>query len=101
MAAGEGVRPLPPKLLGIPIIWTSHVSALGSKGDIILADLNMYLVRIRKALTAAVSSHVYFSTNFSLFRFEGRLDGQPILPTTIKTRTNFETSPFVTLAERV
>lgn len=100
MAAGEGVRPIPKTLLGIPIVWTSHASALGAEGDIILADMNMYLVGIRKTLTAAASIHKHFDTNHTLFRFEGRLDGQPILPTTIKTRTNFETSPFVTLAER-
>jgi HK97 family phage major capsid protein len=100
MAAGEGVRPIPPKLLGIPIIWTSHASALGTKGDIILADMNMYLIGIRRTLTAAASIHKYFDTNHTLLRFEGRLDGQPIIPSTIKTRTNFETSPFITLAAR-
>ncbi len=100
MASGDGIRPIPKTLLGIPIIWTSHASALGTEGDIVLADLGMYLVGIRRALTAAVSIHKYFSTNHSLFRFEGRLDGQPVIPTTIKTRTNFETSPFVTLATR-
>ncbi len=100
VAAGEGVRPVPSKLLGIPIVWTSHASALGAAGDVILADLSKYLVGVRKALTAAASVHKYFDTNHTLFRFEGRLDGMPIIPSTIKTRTNFETSPFITLAVR-
>ena len=45
MAAGEGVRPIPKTLLGIPIVWTSQASALGAVGDIILADMNS--VRIK------------------------------------------------------
>lgn len=100
IASGEGVRPVPKTLLGIPIIWTSHCSALGAKGDVVLADLLNFVVGLRKGLSVAVSIHKYFETNHSLFRFEGRGDGQPIPASTIKTRTNFEVSPFVTLAAR-
>jgi len=102
IASGQGadIKPVPATLMSRPIIWCSHGSALGTKGDIILADLRQYLIGIRKALTIDVSIHVYFKTNYALFRIEARLDGQPVLPSTMKTRTNFEVSPFVTLATR-
>ena len=100
MGDGSAVRPMPKTLLGIPIIWSQFASALGSKGDIVLADFDKYILGIRKALSVAVSQHLYFLTNETAFRFEARLDGQPILPATIKSRTSWETSPFVVLAER-
>ena len=100
LISGDAVRPIPKSLFGIPIVWTSHASSLGSKGDIILADLNAWLLGIRRELTAAVSIHLHFDTNETTFRFEARVDGQPILPTTTKSRTGFEQSPFVVLADR-
>ena len=100
MGDGSAVRPMPKTLLGIPIIWSQFASALGAKGDIGLYDFDKYILGIRKALSVAVSQHLYFLTNETAFRFEARLDGQPILPAVIKSRTSWETSPFVVLAER-
>jgi len=97
---GQDIKPKPSTLLSRPIIWNSHVSALGQKGDVILADLRQMLIGMRKQLTIDVSIHVYFKTNFALFRIESRLDFQPVLGSTMKTRTNFEVAPFVTLAAR-
>lgn len=98
--AGQDIKPRPQTLLSRPIIWHSHGSALGSKGDILLCDLKQMLIGIRKQLRIDVSIHVYFTTNQTLFRIESRLDFQPIWPSTMRTRTNFETAPFVTLAAR-
>ena len=100
LISGDAVQPIPKTLMGIPIVWTSHASALGTKGDIILADLDAWLLGIRRELTAAVSIHLHFDTNETTFRFEARVDGQPILPVKIKSRTGFEQSPFVVLADR-
>lgn len=96
----QDIKPRPTTLLSRPIIWNSHGSTLGQKGDIILADLRQMLIGIRKYLSIDVSIHVHFKTNQSLFRIESRLDFQPIWPSTMKTRTNFEVAPFVTLAKR-
>jgi len=100
LASGEGVKSPPKTLLGRPIVWTGHCKSLGTKGDIYLADLKNFLVGFRKKFTIDVSIHVYFTTNHTLFRFEARWDGQPIIPSTMKTRSNFEVSPFVTLQAR-
>lgn len=102
LASGQGgdIKPRPQTLMSRPIIWNSHGSALGSKGDIMLCDLNQMLIGIKKQLTIDVSIHVHFKTNQSLFRIESRLDFSPIWPSTMKTRTNFEVAPFVTLAAR-
>jgi HK97 family phage major capsid protein len=100
LISGDAVRPVPKTLFGVPIVWTSHCSALGTEGDIILADLNAWLLGMRRELTAAASIHLHFDTNETTFRFEARVDGMPILPSTIKSRTGFEQSAFVTLATR-
>jgi len=98
--AGQDIKPRPQTLMSRPIIWCSHGSALGSKGDIILADLRQILIGIRKKMTIDVSIHRYFELNQALYRIESRLDGQPTCPSTMRTRTNFEVAPFVTLAAR-
>lgn len=96
----ENIRPKPVTLLSRPIIWNSHGTTLGQAGDIILADLRQMLIGMRKQLTIDVSIHVHFISNQTLYRIEARLDYQPILPSTMRTRTNFEVAPFVTLAKR-
>ncbi len=100
MGDGSAVRPIPRTLMGIEIIWSPFASALGTEGDIGLYDFDKYILGIRKALNVAVSQHLYFLTNETAFRFEARLDGMPILPKTVKSRTSWETAPFVTLADR-
>lgn len=97
---GQEIKPKPTTLLSRPIIWNSQMQALGKKGDIALVDLRRMLIGMRKQLTIDVSIHVYFTTNHTLFRIESRLDFQPVLPSTMKTRTNFEVAPFVTLQAR-
>jgi len=100
MGDGSAVRPIPRTLMGIEIIWSQFASALGTVGDIGLYDFDKYILGVRKALTVAVSQHLYFLTNETAFRYEARLDGMPILPKVIKSRTSWETSPFVVLATR-
>ena len=94
------IRSRPKTLLDVPILWSSHASALGSAGDISLIDFDQYLVGTRVPLSVKVSIHRYFEKNQTLFLGEWRGDAQPICPSTIKTRSNFECSPYVSLAKR-
>jgi len=91
-------------ILGAPAISSEVASGAGDVGDIILADLNQYLLIDKSGLQAAESIHVMFLTDQTTFRFVYRVNGQPLAKNKItpykRTDTNFYMSPFVTLAAR-
>jgi HK97 family phage major capsid protein len=88
-------------LMGRPIVPTEFNSTLGTAGDILLADLQQYLLVDKGGLVGASSIHVQFLTDQTAFRWIYRVDGQPLwhAPLTPYKGTN-TLSPFVTLATR-
>ncbi len=88
-------------LYGRPVIPIEQCATLGTVGDIILADFSQYLLIDRSAMQSAVSIHVRFLYDESVFRFIYRVDGEPVWnkPLTPFKGTNTQ-SPFVTLAAR-
>jgi len=70
----------PGTLLGKPVLVTDKLPALGSKGDIILADLSRYYIGDRGAIQVASSIHDRFRYDETVFRLVKRHDGQPALP---------------------
>ncbi len=100
-AAGLSAAPFG-MLLGRPILPIEQCETLGTKGDIILADFSSGYIMIDKGgIDAAVSIHVQFLTDESVFRFILRTDGQPIAntPLTPYKGTNTQSS-FITLNSR-
>jgi HK97 family phage major capsid protein/HK97 family phage prohead protease len=88
------------RLLGRPIIAIEQCSALGSLGDIVLADLSKYLL-VGGALTPALSADVRFDTDQICWRFTWRVDGQSAYASPVTPFHGSNTrSPFVTLAAR-
>lgn len=88
-------------LYGRPAIPVEHASALGDKGDIVLADLNQYLMADKGGIQSAHSIHVKFETDEQTFRFVYRVDGQPIWNAPLTPYKGSATlSPFVTLDNR-
>jgi HK97 family phage major capsid protein len=90
-------------LFGIPIMpMLGGVKALGDEGDIVLADLSfMYTAYKTAGIKSEMSTHVYFSTSETAFKFTMRIAGQCPFKTPIKTEFgNYELSAFVTLADR-
>jgi HK97 family phage major capsid protein/HK97 family phage prohead protease len=69
-------------LYGLPVIPVEYCQSLGTAGDIILADLSKYVLAF-KPIESAMSIHVYFTTDKSVFRFVMRVDGQPKLASSI------------------
>jgi HK97 family phage major capsid protein len=65
-------------LLGRPVIPIEQASALGDVGDILLADMNGYILSQKGGVQADVSIHVEFLTDQQVFRFILRIDGQPL-----------------------
>lgn len=110
--AGTGGQPvyLPPGgisqspyglLYGRPVIATEYNAALGSVGDILLADPSMYLLADKNGVQAATSMHVAFLTDQQVFRITYRVDGKPMVTSAITPFKGSNTrSPFVALAAR-
>jgi HK97 family phage major capsid protein len=90
-------------LLGRPVIPSEHCPELGDLGDIILADFGAgYILAEKGGIQSAMSIHVQFVSDQSVFRFIMRVDGQPVLSTPIVPfkGTALTQSHFVALEAR-
>jgi HK97 family phage major capsid protein len=86
------------KLLNMPVTITEKLPALGTKGDVMLIDPQLYVIGDRQMLEVAASEHVNFLKNQMTWRFVQRVDGRPWLdnPITLQDTTS-QVSPFVAL----
>ena len=89
-------------LLGRPIEPIEQCAALGTVGDIILADASQYALGEKAGgIKAASSIHVRFIYDESAFRFVLRLDGQPLWNSAVTAFKGSTTrSPYVALETR-
>ena len=95
----------PASLFGIKLLFVEQCAAVGTTGDLILADLSHYLIASKKntGLTpmSAMSIHVRFVYDESCIRFVLRADGQPEFSTAITPYKGSDTeSPFVKIDTR-
>jgi HK97 family phage major capsid protein len=88
------------RMLTLPVIFTEKVPALGTVGDILLADFSKYVVGMRADFQLAKSQHLGFASDTSYYRGIIRVDGQPALSAAITPLNGSTLSPFVTLATR-
>jgi HK97 family phage major capsid protein len=88
-------------LFGRPIITVEYLSQLGTKGDIVLADLSQYTVIDKGDVQQASSMHVRFLYDETVYRFVYRIDGQPEWNSPLTPKNGGATvAPFVVLASR-
>lgn len=88
-------------LLGRPMFPIEQAEALGTKGDIFLADLSEYLLIRKGALETAESIHVRFLFGENTFRFTYRINGAPAWKTALTPYKGSATqSPFITIETR-
>lgn len=88
-------------LLGLPVIPVEYCETLGTVGDIVLADLDQYLMIDKGAIAQAWSMHVRFINDEQTFRITYRVDGQPAWTSALTPYKGTNTlSPFVVLATR-
>ena len=90
-------------LMGRPLIPTEHCSAVGTTGDILLADFTQYAIGGKSgggAPKVATSTHIYFDYDLVAFRFVLRYDGQPMWRAPLTPAHGATLSPFITLATR-
>jgi HK97 family phage major capsid protein len=85
-------------LMGIPVILTEKVNALGTAGDVLLADFSMYAVQLVRDIEIAASADAYFEFDQTAYRLTVYADGTPRVVDKAKyIGTNVEVSPFVRL----
>jgi HK97 family phage major capsid protein len=88
-------------LFGRPVIPVEHCQTVGTAGDIILGDFSNYILVDKGGMESAMSIHVRFVYDESVFRFVLRLDGQPLLRTSISPfKGSNSMSDFIALATR-
>lgn len=88
-------------LLGKPVIPVEFCQQVGTRGDIILADLSSILSISKGSVQSVSSMHVLFETAEMLFRFIIRLDAQPWWKTPLTPKSGGSTqSCFVVLETR-
>lgn len=89
-------------LMGRPIVYSEATSALGTVGDLILADMSTYLTVVKGGgVRQDISIHLWFDQDTTAFRWVLRMGGQPLWKTTV-TRPGSKPiyGSFVTLAAR-
>lgn len=88
-------------LKGRPVLATDHCSAIGDKGDIILADLNEYMLLRKGNMESETSIHVRFLYNEMAFRFTYRANGAPKKNNALTIKNSSQKrGTFITLNER-
>lgn len=88
-------------LYGKPMLPVETAETLGTEGDLVLADLNQYILAEKAGLSIARSEHVRFLNDEIVFRFTREINGQPKYDTTITPKKGTNTlAPFITLATR-
>ena len=88
-------------LMGRPVIPVEYCATLGTVGDIILVDLDQYVMIDKGGIQSAQSMHVRFVNAEQTFRLTYRVDGQPAQRAAITPFKGSNTlSPYVTLATR-
>lgn len=90
-------------LLGLPVIVTDLLPAVGTRADFALVNPDFYAMGLRQALTVESSIHVAFVQDVTTYRFVARAGGIPIPTATFAYKVNAsgnkvdEHSPFVVL----
>lgn len=88
-------------LFNRPMIPIEQAEALGTKGDIFLADLAEYLLIRKGALETAESIHVRFLYGENTFRFTYRINGAPAWKAPLTPYKGSATqSPFICVETR-
>jgi len=99
MPNAQAIGSTPGTLMGIPLVFNDRSPALGSTGDLILADLSYYLIKDGSGPFVAASPHVYFTSNKTVVKIFWNVDGQPWLtgPIPLEGSAANTVSPFIVL----
>jgi HK97 family phage major capsid protein len=89
------------RIKGRPVVEVEQCAALGTVGDVILADMSDYLLIAKGGLNQAESMHVRFLYNERAFRWTRSVNGAPATRSALTPYKGTATlSPYVVLATR-
>jgi HK97 family phage major capsid protein len=94
--AGDGDR-TGPSMLGLPVTVTDHQPAVGTRGDVMLADLSEYLIGDRQVMTVERADQSLFGNDQSYVRVRAMVDGRYWVQTATTTTAGQSVSPVVVL----
>lgn len=98
IALNQGLtEKVPTRLLGMPLLFTEKMQALGTTGDIALVDLNYYVIGDRSGIKVDKSTEYRFAHDETTWRFVKRVDGQPWTDEVFTPKHGSTLSPFVVL----
>lgn len=91
--------PIPGSLAGIPLVYNERSPALGTRGDLVLADLGYYLIKDGSGPRLDISTDFRFTNDEVCFRIVWYVDGRPWLtePLPLEGSVANTISPFVVL----
>lgn len=88
-------------LMGKRIYYIEAAETLGTAGDIYLADMSQYALIEKGNVQSAMSIHVNFTSDETVFRFVYRVNGQPYWESALTPYKGSNTvSPFLNVAVR-
>ena len=88
-------------LFGRPVIPIEQCATMGTVGDVIFADMSQYALATKGGVQGAVSMHVRFIYDESVFKFTLRVDGRPLWHNKLTPFKGSNTqSPFIAVATR-
>lgn len=88
-------------LFGLPVIPVEQCAALGTVGDIVLADMSEYILVEKGGTTMQSSVHVRFLYDEQVLKFTYRVDGQPTWASALTPKNGANTlAPYIQLATR-
>lgn len=96
-ASGGAQQGVPGYLIGMPVVVSEKVPALGNTGDVLLADFSYYVIGDRGETAIDSSEEFAFTSDLTTWRFVHRVDGQPWLDAPLYIDTTNTVSPFVAL----
>lgn len=85
-------------ILGIPVVISHVLPALGSLGDIMLIDMSRYVVALKGGVETASTPFLHFDAQTMTFRTTLRIVGQPERVAPITTAGGLSVSPYVVLS---
>lgn len=89
------------RIKGAPVVPVEYCSALGTVGDVVLADFTQYLGVSKGGLKTDSSIHVAFTTDELALRFVWNFAAEPMWRSALTPANSGSTlSPFITLATR-
>jgi HK97 family phage major capsid protein len=95
----SAVPGIPATLMGIPVIFSERSVALGTRGDLVLADLSYYVIKDGSGPFVMASEHVYFTSNRTVIKIFWNVDGKPWMdePLPLEGSAANTVSPFIVL----